>query len=334
MIFEKLLKKLLLIMIAITAVSFFAQKSLAESNVVSIPFAMNSWIGYAPIFVASHKGYFGKYKLKYIHMDTGINAALLTGDVSIADLSMNQVISDNHKGQHIQIFMPIDYSNGADAIVATDKIKSVSDLRGLRIPLNTDSYSELLLSYALTKNKLNIKDVKMVDLPASDIPSALFSKTAYAGVTWSPHVQVVTSHPGYHILYSSKQAPGLISDSMCATHTWITSHPGAAKAIITGMLEGESYMKSHPEKSFKIIGKALGISATSAKEQYSGVVNPNIGGMYDMMEGIINNDTLPYDKSIIMVSSLMKETGKLSQNSNISPDRILYRQYVKTLNNK
>ncbi|MCL5440525.1 MAG: hypothetical protein M1448_01410, partial [Candidatus Marsarchaeota archaeon] len=103
---------------------------------------------------------------------------------------------------------------------------------------------------------------------------------------------------------------------------------------ITHLLERESYMKSHPEKSFKIIGKTLGISATSAKEQYSGVINPNIGGMYDMMEGITNNDVLPYDKSIIMVSSLMKETGKLSQNSNISPDRILYRQYVKTINNK
>lgn len=334
MISSRFFKKPLLSMAAIIAVSFFGQKSLAETNIVSIPFAMNSWIGYAPIFVASHNGYFGKYKLKYIHMDTGINAALLSGDVSIADLSMNQIISDNHKGQHIQIFMPIDYSNGADAIVAADKIKSVSDLQGLRIPLDTDSYSELLLSYALTKNKLNIKNVKMVDLPASDVPSALFSKTAYAGVTWSPHVQVVTSHPGYHILYSSKQAPGLISDSMCATHTWITSHPGAAKAIITGMLEGESYMKSHPEKSFKIVGKALGISATSAKQQYSGVINPNIGGMYDMMDGIIKKDVLPYNKSIIMVSNLMKETGKLSQNSNISPDKILYRQYVETINDK
>ena len=334
MIFEKLLKKPLIIAVAISAASFFPQESLAEPAVLTIPFAMNSWIGYAPIFVASHEGYFGRYKLKYIHMDTGINAALLAGDVSIADLSMNQIISDNQRGQYIQLFMPIDYSNGADAIVATDNVKNVSNLRGLRIPLNTHLYSELLLSYALTKNKLNLKDVKMVDLPASDVPSALLSKTAYAGVTWSPHVQALISRPGYHVLYSSKQAPGLISDSMCATHTWITSHPGAAKAVITGMLKGESYIKAHPEKSFEIIGKALGITASAAKEQYLGVVNPNLISMFDMMNGKNNNGVLPYNKSINMVSNLMKETGKLTQNSIVTPNRILYRQYVNALYSK
>lgn len=331
MIFQRILGKPLIIMLSISAVCIFSQESLASTDALNIPFAMNSWIGYAPIFVASHEGYFGKYKLKYIHMGSGINAALLAGDVSIADLSMNQIISDNHRGQYIQIFMPIDYSNGADAIVATNNIKSVASLKGLRIPLNTDSYSELLLSYALTKNNLNLKDVKMVDLPASDVPSALLSKTAYAGVTWSPHVQVLISHRGYHVLYSSKQAPGLISDSMCASHTWITSHPGAAKAVITGMLKGESYIKAHPEKSFKIIGKALGITASSAKEQYLGVVNPNLISMFDMMNGKNNNGVLPYNKSINMVSNLMKETGKLPSSSIVTSNRILFRQYVNYL---
>ncbi|MBU2855028.1 ABC transporter substrate-binding protein, partial [Acidithiobacillus ferriphilus] len=174
--------------------STFSGQALANE---SVSFAMNSWIGYAPLFVASAKGYFGDYNIKYIHMEQGINAALLSRDVDMADLSMNQVIMDNIKGSKIKVFMPIDYSNGADQIISKTSIKNIKDLKGLTIPLDIGSYSELLLAYALQQNGLSIRDIKMKDVPASDVPSVLLGNRAKVGVTWAPHTEVILSHPGY-----------------------------------------------------------------------------------------------------------------------------------------
>ena len=296
-----------------------------------ITFALNTWIGYAPLYVASKLHYFGKYHIKYIHMDSGINAALMSDDVDIADLSMNQVIVDDTKGKDIKVFFPIDYSYGADAIVAKDDITSVDELKGQVIPLNTASYSELLLAYALSKSGLPLSDVKMVDTPASAVPAVLLGGHASAGVTWAPHVNEIIKHGGYHTLYSSRQAPGLISDSMCASSRWIMKHPNAAKSLISGMLKGETYIQKHPQKAFAIVGSYMGISPAAARAQYAGVINPDLGQMHVMMSQQQSAKFITYFQSIQVVEKLMKDTGKLSPHISIDPQKLLYPEYVSAL---
>lgn len=314
-------------LLSLIIASTFSGQVLANENV---SFAMNTWIGYAPLFVASAKGYFGNYNIKYIHMEQGINAAILSRDVDMADLSMNQIIEDNVKGQKIQVFMPIDYSNGADQIISKTTIKNINGLKGLTIPLDIGSYSELLLSYALQQNGLNLSDIKMVDVPASAVPAVLLGNRAKAGVTWAPHTQIILSHTGYKTLYSSREAPGLISDSLCAYGGWISKHRNASKAIITGFLKGEEFIYKHPKKAFTIVGKYLGISSSQARTEYDGVVNPNISEMRYMMTGVGNPKShfVDYKKSINIVFRLMKKTNVIKENLYVSPDSLLYPKYV------
>lgn len=307
----------------------FGSVAYASQDSHVIPFALNSWIGYAPIFVASHDKDFGPYTIKYIRMSSGINSALIAGDVALADLSMNQLILDKEKKQDIKVFMPIDYSNGADAIVARTRIASVKDLRGQKIPLNTASYSELLLSYALGTSHLSLKDVHTIDMPASDVPSALLGHAAAVGVTWSPHVEVITDHKNYHVLFSSRRAPGLISDSLCARSQWLKAHPQAATALIRGMLAGELAIKEHPKSAFKIVARYLGISPKAAQSEYAGVINPTRAVMYDMMTGQRSKGGLiPYKQSIDMVEKLMQETGKMPRHTHIKARSLLDTRYV------
>lgn len=308
----------------------FGSTACAAQDPRIISFAMNSWIGYAPLFVASHNKDFGAYTLRYVRMSSGINAALIAGDVAVADLSMNQLILDAEKKQAIKIFMPIDYSDGADAIVSTTNITSVKELRGKKIPLNTSSYSELLLSYALGTSHLSIQDVQTVDMPASDVPSALLGHAAVVGVTWSPHVQVITDNKKYHVLFSSRRVPGLISDSLCARSQWLKMHPRAATALIRGMVAGEAYIKQHPRTAFKIVAHYLRISPQSAQSEYQGVINPGRVVMYHMMTGQrARGGLIPYKESVDMVEKLMKETGKLPRHANIKARALLDPRYVK-----
>ncbi len=83
-----------------------AASALAKTTPVS--FGYNDWIGFVPLFVASERGFFGDYPLKFVHMEDGINAAVLSGAVDSGDLSMNEMIEDHTKHFDVTIVMPID----------------------------------------------------------------------------------------------------------------------------------------------------------------------------------------------------------------------------------
>ncbi|MGC9270204.1 ABC transporter substrate-binding protein [Acidiphilium sp.] len=303
----------------------------AAQAATPVTFAMNAWIGFAPLFVASDKHFFGAYPIKFVHMETGINAAVVSGSVDSADLSMNQVIGDHLKGFDIKIVMPIDYSNGADAIVASKSITSVADLRGKTIPLDTTSYSELLLAYALHQAKLTLADVKSTNMPASDVPAALIGGHAEAGVTWAPHISLVTANPKFHALFTSAAAPGLITDNFAVKTSFLKAHPAAMPAIIRGFLEGSKYIKSHPTESYAIIGKALGISPADAKAQYKMVINPTLAEMKYMMTGSGHFKIIPYKANVALVTKLMKLQGEIKSNQSVVEPSLFDSKYVSSM---
>src|ERR1700710_460577 len=111
------------------------------------------WIGYGPFYVAEAMDMYKKYnlsvKLQVFSDPALIPAALAGGSVQGAMVTYDQVIGQVAKGMAQKVVMPIDYSNGGDAIVATKAITKVSEFKGKKIGFNPLSPSDFLLSYAL-----------------------------------------------------------------------------------------------------------------------------------------------------------------------------------------
>src|SRR5271154_6179013 len=82
------------------------------------------WIGYGPIYVAAAKGFFTAHgiDLNIVNFDdnAAMPGAVYSGQVTAATLTYDQVIAANAKGWNLKVVQPIDYSAGADAIVADD----------------------------------------------------------------------------------------------------------------------------------------------------------------------------------------------------------------------
>jgi len=204
----------------------------------------------------------------------------------------------------------------------------MAGLRGKTIPLDTASYSELLLAYALSEAKLSLSDVKQKDMPASDVPAALLGGHVEAGVTWAPNISLVTANKKFHVLYTSAEAPGLISDSLVAKAGFLKAHPMAIPAIVKGYLEGVAYIKSHPTESYEIIGKKLGVSPASAKAQYAQVVNPGLAQMKTMMTGEGSSKVIPYKTNVEMVSKLMVFQKQLTDSQKVDWKSLIDTSYV------
>ena len=130
-------------------------------------------------------------------------------------MTYDQLIGAVAQGQKLKVVMPIDYSNGGDAVLADKTINKITDLKGKKVAYSPLSPSDFLISYALKVNGMTAKDISPVNMALEAVPSAMASKAVSAGVTYEPNVsQILAMDSGkqFHVIYSSKEAPGLIAD--------------------------------------------------------------------------------------------------------------------------
>lgn len=295
--------------LSVAASASFAAAQLNVGTVV--------WIGYGPFYVAESLDLFKKYglkvKLKVFSDPAMIPAALAGGSLQGAMMTYDQVIGQVAKGLPQKVVMPIDYSNGGDAIVSAKSLTKVSDFKGKKIGFNPLSPSDFLLSYALKSNGLTDKDITPVNMTPEAVPAAMASGQMPIGVTYEPSVSQVTGQGNgqkYHVVYSSKEAPGLIADVLVFDDKYIKSHPKEISGVIKAYLDGMAYMKSKPDEAAKIIGKFMGISAKEVKEQLPGVYNIPLAEMPKAF--VKSQETTSYYASGEIISTILKNKGQIA----------------------
>ncbi len=274
------------------------------------------WIGYGPFYVADALDLYKKYNLKVslqVFSDPAlIPPAIASGAVDGGHITYDQVVAQVAGGNAQKVVMPIDYSNGGDAIVADTSIKTVKDFKGKKIGFNPLSPSDFLLSYALKTNGLTDKDIMPVSMTPEAVPAAMASGEMPIGVTYEPSLSQILSQGGgkkFKVVFSSKNAPGLIADVMVFDEKVIKAKPTEITGIIKAYLDGLAYMKAKPDEAAKIIGKFMGVTAKEVKEQLPGVYNIPVN---EMPKAFVKaKETTSYYASGEIISQLLLSKGQI-----------------------
>ena len=275
------------------------------------------WIGYGPYYVANALDLFKnsgvKVTLQFFTDPALIPPAIESGAVDGGMLTYDQVIAQVARGSTQRVVMPIDYSDGGDAIVASKKVKSIADFKGKKVAFNPLSPSDFLLSYALQANKMTEKDVQVINMTPEAIPAAMASGSLPIGVTYEPNVsQIVGMNGGkdFHVVFSTKNAPGLITDVLVFKKETIAAKPAVVKALMQGYLDGLAYMMKNPDEAYKLIGKAMGISGAEVKEQRSGVYNLALADMPTVVAR--SKETSSLFMSGELIGGILKSKGQIA----------------------
>ncbi|MFN3581210.1 MAG: ABC transporter substrate-binding protein [Pseudomonas sp.] len=249
------------------------------------------WAGYGPFYVADELGLYKEFgldvQLQFFNDPALIPPAMASRAVDGGMLTYDQVVGSVAKGLKHKVVMPIDFSDGGDAIVAEKSITSVADFKGKQVGFNPLSPSDFLLAYALQINGMSEADIRPVNMTPEAIPAAMASGNLPVGVTYEPNVsQIIGMGTGdrFHVVYSSKEAPGLITDVLVFDQRVISARGDAITAMIKGYQAGLEYMAANPEESAAIIGKVLGVSGEEAIEQMEGVYNIPLEEMAQIFE--------------------------------------------------
>ncbi len=290
----------------------------ASFAATQVKIASLMWIGYGPFYVADALDLYKKYglsvKLQMFSDPALIPPALVGGSVQGAMVTYDQVIGQVAKGINHKVVMPIDYSNGGDAIVVANGISKISEFKGKKVGFNPLSPSDFLLTYALKNHGLSEKDITPVSMTPEAVPAAMASGQLPVGVTYEPRLSQVLSQGGgkkFKVIFSSKEAPGLIADVLVFDEKYIKSNPKEINAIIKGYLDGLEFIKAKPDEAAKIIGKAMGVSAIEVKAQWAGVYNIPLKEMPKAF--MKTKETTSYHASGEIIASLLKAKGQIDK---------------------
>lgn len=276
-----------------------------------------NWIGYGPIYCAVANGYYKKYgtdvKLVTFSDNSLMSGALEGGEIAATTLTYDQVLTANAKGWKLKVIMPVDYSVGGDAVLASSAVHTVRDLKNRRVAFQPLSPSDFLLGYVLAQAGLSEKDVRPINATPEGVVAIMATASVDAGVTYEPSVSTIQKLGGgklFHVLISSREAKGMITDVLVLKQSTIDSNPRLGDALVRGTLEGLAFMQSEPAKAAAIIAKTLEISVADVQAQLPNIENPTLQHLGDVFS---KTDVLPsFHASGKIIGDILQKQGQIT----------------------
>jgi NitT/TauT family transport system substrate-binding protein len=276
-----------------------------------------NWIGYGPLYCAAANGSYKRYgldvKLVTFSDNSLMSGALQGGELTASTLTYDQILIAASKGWDLKVVMPVDYSTGGDAILASAAVRSVKDLKGRKVAYQPLSPSDFLLDYALAQVGLSLKDIQPINSTPEGVVAIMATGAVDAGVTYEPSVSTIRNLEGgkrYHVLLSSRDARGMITDVLALRAITITKDPQLVSGLIRGTLDGLAFMQHEPGRAALIIGRVLGISPADVQAQLPNVANPPRAELGDVFK---KTATLPsFHASAVVIGEVLKRAGQIT----------------------
>ena len=162
-----------------------------------------------------------------------------------------------------------DYSNGNDGIILRDG-QSCKDLAGKEVLLMEETVSDYLMIKCLANYGLTRDDVTPVNTSDGDIASLFNNDSSVeAVVTWNPPLQVIRTNPEANLVFSSKDIPFEILDTLYVN----PNAPETEKQVLAGAwFEALGHIQKRGKNrtnAIKFMAKNSGATTAQFKQQLS-----------------------------------------------------------------
>lgn len=253
--------------------------SCSENNdsqlVVRVGF--NSWPGFEPIYLAKIKGYYEarRINVKLVELSSAgdVRRAFERNQIDImASTLVELAIAAENTRQHPKIIAVTDTSNGADAIFATDTIKSIPDLRGKRIGLEGGTVDILVVIEALRLHNMTLDDVISVAGPQDDLVVEMENGYLDAIKTYPPHSIRLMKKAGIHKIFDTSIIPDSIVDIISVNATFAAEHPQLVKQFLQAIYDAFDFRDANPTEANKIMAQREQISEVEFTESSKEII--------------------------------------------------------------
>jgi NitT/TauT family transport system substrate-binding protein len=225
----------------------------------------NVWIGCEPLYLARELGLMNPKTIQLVEYPSAseVLRAFRNQAIDAMVISLDELYGLASEGLTPRVVLVVDVSHGADAVVGRAGMKSMKDLKGKRVAVESGALGAFVLSRALALNGMQASDVKVVQLESNEQPSAFEKGQVDAAVTFDPYRGELL-RAGAVSLFDSTQIPGEIVDVVAVRMGVLETQPKAVRAMLTGWLGAVDYLKREPKDA----ARRMGIRQQTTGEQF------------------------------------------------------------------
>jgi NitT/TauT family transport system substrate-binding protein len=162
--------------------------------------------------------------------------------------------------------LAIDYSDGAEALIARPGIATLADLKGKRIGLRRGTYLEYLFVTVLEREGLDIADFVLVEVPTDQSAAHLATGQVDAVLAWEPYASQARQASGGAQLFSTADFPGLAYSTLALRKEFIDARPRDVQALVRVWRRATEYIRRHPDE---VIALAAGLNNYPLADGYA-----------------------------------------------------------------
>jgi NitT/TauT family transport system substrate-binding protein len=225
----------------------------------------NVWIGSEPLYLARELGRLDPAAVQLVEYSSAseVLRAFRNQAIDGMVISLDELFGLAADGYQPRIVLVVDVSHGADVVVGRRGMRSMRDLKGKAVAVESSALGAFVLSRALAKNGMQASDVEVVHLESNEQPSAFEKGQVDGAVTFDPY-RAQFLHAGASTLFDSTQIPGEIVDLLAVRATVFDKQPKSIRALLTGWFGALDYMKIDPADA----ARRMGIRQQTSGEQF------------------------------------------------------------------
>lgn len=284
------------------------------------------WPGYEPIYLAESMGLFNNQNIRPIDYPSTseVLRAFKNRALEVAALTLDEVVSLQEINVPVKIILVCDISHGGDVIVSKPDIKSMAELKGKRVAVESTAVGAYVLSRALQTRNLSLSDIVIVNMDVNSNISAFQKNRADAFVTYEP-IRTKLLNLGLHEIFTSREIPGEVVDVIVVHESAYQIHKKQLTVLVDSWFKALQEMRDRPESSYQFIANRMKITTEEVALSYHGLKLPEIEENLELLSG----EKPKLQNTLNKLTSLMLETNLISKRpkqNNMISDKFIPRK--------
>ena len=245
-----------------------------EASGPTIKIGFSAWPGWFPWQVAAEEGIFEDagvdvemvYFEGYLDSINALAADQLDGNTQ----TLNDTIFSVSAGADQVIVLVNDNSTGNDAIIVSEGIGSMEDLKGKRIGLEEGVVDHYLLLLGLAEAGMSFDDVEIENLETGAAAAAFAAGQLDAVAVFAPFTTQALEREGSKVLFSSADFPGAIPDHLVLSRKLVDERPDDVQKIVDAWFMTLDWIEDNPDEALEIMAERAGVTVDEYKTYDAG----------------------------------------------------------------